>query len=92
MRITHLIISIFVAGSLCSAAAIAADTAPVNAQSAKLESINGTSAGKTATHDDCPMHQKKEECQHNNSEPCHHHQAEKHHGKALEKCDHKHPG
>lgn len=92
MRTTHWIISVFLAASLCSAAAIAADTAPANAQSARLESINGTSADNTAAHDECPMHQKKKECQHKNDEACPHHQAEKHHAKAHEKCDHKHPG
>jgi hypothetical protein len=92
MRTTHWIISLLVAASLCSAAAIAADAAPANTQSAKLESINGASAGNANTHDECPMHQEKKECQHKSGEPCPHHQAEKHHAQPHEKCEHQHPG
>lgn len=92
MRTAHWIISLFLAGSLCSTAAIAADAAPANTLSAKLESISGTPADNKNTHEECPMHQGKKECQHKNGEPCLHHQAEKHHSKAHEKCDHKRPG
>jgi len=95
MRTTQWIISLFLATSLCTASAIAADAAPSTGQAqkeARLDTISGTAAGKADGHDDCPMQQGKKECQHKHGEPCPHHQDEMHHGKSHEKCDHKHPG
>jgi hypothetical protein len=95
MRATQWMVSLFLATSLCTATAIAADATRATAQAQKttqLETISSTAAGNADKHDDCPMHQGKKECQHKNGEPCPHHHDEEHHGKSQEKCDHKHPG
>jgi hypothetical protein len=89
MRSTQLMFSLFLASSLFTACAIAADTTPATTQAqakqtGKLEKISDTPVAAVTPG--------MKECEHKNGEPCPYHQNEKHHGKTHEKCDYKHPG
>lgn len=105
MRTTQWMISFFLAGSLCTTSAMAADTpasvqkAPVT-ETSKLDKINAEPAATAHDEKDCPMdhgkknsqHQAQKECNHKKGEPCPYHQDAKQHGKMQDKCEHKHPG
>jgi len=87
MRSTQLMISLFLASTLFTASAIAADTTPATTQAqaaGKPEKISDTPVAATTPG--------MKECEHKNGEPCPYHHDDKHHGMSHVKCDYKHPG
>lgn len=96
MRASQWIFSLFLATSLCTASAVAADATPAAGQApaATLEKIDATPAAAERNKKDCPVPQAKgnKECMHKDGEPCPYNHGDKHHGKSHKKCDYKNQG
>lgn len=102
MRKSQWFISLLLATSLWTAAAVAAEaaTAPVQspAKEATLEKIDSTPASENGMKD-CPVNHKKEQCKHDkkdcshkNGEPCPYGDEAKQRVNSPEKCDYKKRG